>query len=97
MDEVIAKMRADWVVVAKARRESGEWTAQDEEDIGDAIKDAVARNDAPAVACWSGWLADLSAWVVAWNLICRGSEQRMRDAARSHKSSKGVGNGCSGI
>lgn len=85
MDALIAKMRADWVVVAAARRESGDWTEQDEQEIGEAIKAAVAAKDRNVLACWSRWLADLSAWVTAWNLICRGSEKRMREAAMANK------------
>ena len=93
MNAVIAKMRADWTVVSEARRASGEWSAQDEAEIGEAIKAAVASKDAASLACWSRWLADLSAWVTAWNLVCRGSEQRMRNAAKAHKMSKESGNG----
>lgn len=90
MDAVIAKMRADWAVVSVARREAGEWTAQDESEIGDAIKASIAAKDAAMVACWSRWLADLSAWVVAWNLVCRGSERRMREAAKAHREQGAV-------
>ncbi len=86
MDALIAKMRADWVVVAAARRESGDWTEQDEQEIGEAIKRAVAAKDRNVLACWSRWLADLSAWVTAWNLVCRGSEACMKAAAREQRA-----------
>lgn len=86
MDALIAKMRADWVVVAAARRETGDWTQQDEQEIGEAIKAAVAAKDRNVLACWSRWLADLSAWVTAWNLVCRGSESSMKAAAREQRA-----------
>ena len=57
------------------------------------IMAATGRKDAAMLACWSRWLADLSAWVVAWNLICRGSEARMREAARAHASAQEKANG----
>lgn len=78
---------------AASRRGDGMWSEQDAADIGDAIKASIAAKDAVMVACWSGWLADLSAWVTAWNLICRGSERRMMEAAQAHidanKAAKG--------
>ncbi len=84
MQAVVAKMRADFVLVAASRRVDGTWSEKDAADIGTAIKAAVEAKDKALVACWSGWLADLSAWVTAWNLICRGSERRMMEEARAH-------------
>ena len=85
MQELIAKMRADWTVVAAHRVAAKEWTTEDEIEIGQAIKAAIDAKDRNAIACWSRWLADLSAWVTAWNLICRGSEAAMRAEARKHR------------
>jgi len=85
VDQLIAKMRADWLVVAESRRSSGDWTEEDERDIAQAIKAAIEAKDRNALACWSRWLADLSAWVTAWNLICRGSEASMKSAARAER------------
>ncbi len=85
MQAVITKMRADFTVVAEHRREAKEWTAEDEADIAAAIRRSIEEQDLNALASWSRWLADLSAWVTAWNLICRGSEARMREAARANK------------
>lgn len=85
MQALITKMRADWTVVAEHRTASNEWTPEDEIDIGQAIKAAIDSKDRIQIACWSRWLADLSAWVVAWNLICRGAEASMKAAAREHK------------
>ena len=85
MQAVISKMRADFLVVSEHRREAKEWTAEDEADIAAAIKRSIEEKDLDALASWSRWLADLSAWVTAWNLICRGSEARMREAAMANK------------
>jgi len=84
-EQLVAKMRADWSVVAQFRRDSGDWTESEEADILAAIKAAIDAGDRNAIACWSRWLADLSAWVTAWNLICRGSEAAMRAEARKHR------------
>ncbi len=86
MDALIAKMRADWIVVAEHRRAANEWTVEDEIEIGQAIKAAIDAKDRNIIGCWSRWLADLSAWVTAWNLICRGSEASMRAAAKASKA-----------
>jgi hypothetical protein len=86
MQELIDKMRADWSVVAAHLVAAKEWTKEDEIEIGQAIKAAIDAKDRNAIACWSRWLADLSAWVTAWNLICRGSEAAMRAAANEHKA-----------
>ncbi len=85
MQAVITKMRADFTVVAEHRREAKEWSPEDEADIAAAIRRSIEEQDLNALASWSRWLADLSAWVTAWNLICRGSEARMREAARANK------------
>lgn len=86
MEQVIAKMRADWSVIAKARLESGEWTAEDVKDIGAAVAVAVAAKSPDQIAMWSRWLADLAAWACAWNLICRGAEVAMRAKAAEVKA-----------
>ena len=91
MEAVIAKMRADWTVVANSRVESGDWTAADEAEIGAAIRASIDAKDRNAIACWSRWLADLACWVVSWNLICRGSEARMKAAAQEAKELKEKG------
>lgn len=93
IDAVIAKMRADFSLVAEARLASGEWSDQDKAEIGAAIKSAIMNKDLVMLACWSRWLADLSAWITAWNLVCRGSEVSMRNAAQAHKTSEENGNG----
>lgn len=87
-EQLVAKMRADWSVVAQFRRDSGDWTESEEADILAAIKAAIDAGDRNAIACWSRWLADLSAWVTAWNLICRGSEAAMKEAVRANKNNQ---------
>lgn len=82
MDAVIQKMRADWAVVATERKALGDWSETDSLEIANAIRLAIDENDRDAIACWSRWLADLSAWVTAWNLICRGSEAEMKRKAK---------------
>jgi len=88
MEQMIAKMRADFAVVAENRRAVGEWSPEDEKDIGLAIKAAVDSRDPDMVACWARWLADLSAAICAWSLIVRGAEGRMREQARVERQKR---------
>lgn len=97
-DAVIGKMRADFAVVSEFRLGCGEWDDAYVADLGAAIKTAIDERDEVMLACWSRWLADLAAWVVAWNLVCRGSERRIHEAVKAHRTNqanqaKGVGNG----
>lgn len=70
MKEIIEKMRTDFVLIGDHRIKSGEWTEQDFEDVGAVIKTAVASNEPTQILTWSRWLADLSAWVIAYRMIC---------------------------
>lgn len=79
MKAIIEKMRADFVLVGEDRIQSGQWTEQDYAEVGAAIKDAItayqadkdnAKQSAAAVLSWARWLADLSAWVTAYRMIC---------------------------
>lgn len=86
MQKLIEKMRADWGVVAEDRRRTGDWTEQDEADIGAAIKAAVSDGNEEMIACWARWLADLAATTVALTAIAKGIEGRMRAKAAEHKA-----------
>lgn len=82
MDAVIEKMRADWAVVSASRKASGDWSETESLEIAEAIRSAIEGKDRNMISCWSRWLADLAAWVTAWNLICRGSEADMKRKAK---------------
>lgn len=86
MQKLIEKMRADWSVVAEDRRRTGDWTEEDETDIGTAVKAAVQGGNEELIACWARWLADLSATTVALSAIAKGIEGRMRAKAAEHKA-----------
>lgn len=88
MQKLIEKMRADWGVVAEDRRERGEWTDEDEKDIGAAVKAAVESGNEDLIGCWARWLADLAATTVALRSIAVGIEGRMRAAAAEHRASQ---------
>jgi hypothetical protein len=85
MNEIITKMRADWVVVANDRRACGEWTEADETEIGDAVKAAVTSGKQDQIILWSRWLGDLSASTIALKAIILNIDTRIRDAARKHR------------
>ena len=70
MKSIIEKMRVDLVVVGEDRIQSGQWTRQDFDEIGDAIKSAIHSNESTQIMTWARWLADLSAFVTAYRLVC---------------------------
>lgn len=61
MEDVIAKMRTDFDMVAHVRCEAGHWSRDDVADASRAIKAAIASNALDLILCWARWLADLSA------------------------------------
>jgi len=71
MQQIIAKMRADWAVVAQDRRAVGEWTEADEVEIGAEVKAAIAKKDPDLICCWARYLADLSALAVGLKVIAK--------------------------
>lgn len=85
MKRVIDKMRADFSLVSEARVASGDWTNETVEEIGDAIKAAIDKNDRAMIAHWARWLADLSCFEASWALVVVATEDRMREAARQHR------------
>ena len=86
MKTMIEKMRADWVVVAEERRACGEWTEEDEAEIGEAVKRAIASGKVDLISCWARWLGDLSATTVALKSIVLNINTRMRDQARKSRA-----------
>lgn len=79
MKSIIEKMRTDFVLVGEDRIQSGQWTEADYAEHGAAIKAVIsayqsdkdpAKATAAAVLQWARWLADLSAWVTAYRMIC---------------------------
>lgn len=88
MEQLIAKMRADFALVAEERRGRGDWDEAMERDIGLAIKAAIDGKDVEMIACWAAWLADLAAQITAFSLIVRKSESRMREMAREERAKR---------
>lgn len=88
MDSIIKKMRADWVVVAEDRRACAAWSAEDEAQIGEAVKGAIASGKADQITCWARWLGDLAASTVALKAIALGIDARMREQARKHREAE---------
>lgn len=75
MKAIIEKMRADFVLVGEDRIKSGQWSEQDYADVGAAIKAAIASDEPTQVMTWARWLADLSAWVTAYRMVCAPVDQ----------------------
>lgn len=85
MDTMIKKMRCDWMVVAEDRKACGEWTADDEKAIGDAVKSAIEGGKPGPITLWARWLADLAATTIALKAIAIGIDLRMREQARKQR------------
>lgn len=78
MELIVKKMRADFEVVANARREAGEWSAEDVKEFNAAIRSAIEGKDIMAIALWARWLAELATGVVFFNMVIRTAEAGMR-------------------
>ena len=85
-DSLIAKMRADFRVVAEDRLAAGDWSQKDVDEIGAAIKAAI-EGKSDAAPLWARWLSDLAASTVALSAIIAASSARMRlEAAKQHQA-----------
>lgn len=88
MELMLKKMRADFDVVARARKESGEWSDADIAEFSAVIKLCVQNKDHTGLSLWARWLADLAAGVVFFSLVVRGTEAGMRAMASEAKVGK---------
>lgn len=86
MELMLNKMRADFAVVAEARKAAGEWSAEDIKEFTAAIKAAIDGKDMTAIALWSRWLSDLATGVVFFNMIIRATEAGMRVKAAEERA-----------
>lgn len=85
MEAMIKKMRADWTVVTLDRKQAGEWSDTDEQEIGEAVRSAIDSGEAGAITLWARWLADLAATSITLKAVIVGIDSRIRDAARKHR------------
>lgn len=83
MQTIIAKMRADWVVVEADRRACGDWQDADVAEFAASVRQAVESKNPDQITLWARWLADLSS--VALGLKLSGITQRMRAEAAKRK------------
>lgn len=88
MELMLKKMRADFDVVARARKESGEWSDADIAEFNAVIERCVKTKDNVGLALWARWLADLASSVVFFNLVVRGAEAGIRAMAAEAKAGK---------
>ena len=90
----IDAMRQQWRQVAQARQEAGQWTNDDEQEIGAAIRAAIDSADAPRVALWAGWVSGLFAEITALRALYAGlggriKAQAMQQRVAREKKAKG--------
>lgn len=71
---MIEQMRLDFPLAARVE----EWTAEEQADIGAAIRAAVAANDTEALAYWSKRIADAVARWHAWCERVRAAEANIK-------------------
>lgn len=77
-ETMIAKLRADFVVVADARRASGDWTEADEKEIALAIKSSVDSGNPESLTFWALYFSDLAHTLTTCALLVRIAEGRIR-------------------
>jgi len=70
--------RDDWKVVAADARESGNWTAEDEAEIGAAVASDLERGDPVIVEAWAYWLARQAENVRRLQAMAAQAESRIR-------------------
>lgn len=85
---MIKKMRADFLVIADARRKWGDWSEADEQECGAAIKEAIAAGDADNMTQWAVWLSDLAHTITTMAVLVRNSEARMRERSRQAREAR---------
>lgn len=78
---MIEQMRLDFPAAAKAE----EWSAEEQADIGAAIKAAIAAKDAEALAYWSKRIADGAARWRAWCERVRAAEAAIKAEAEAKR------------
>ncbi len=83
--ELVDKLRHDVDFVARSRVADGDWDDAYVAEINQAIRTHIQADDLVAVACWAKWFADLSASIVAWGMVIRNAELRIREAASEKK------------
>lgn len=88
MELTIAKMRADFGLVAKACKDSGEWTEADTREFGEAIKAACDRKDEACIILWARDMAIRANDCLYRQMVVRGVEASMRARAAAEKAAK---------
>lgn len=86
MEQMIAKMRADFVLVAKECLESGEWSEADKNEFGAAIRAACDRKDEACIVLWARDMAIRANDCLYRQLVVRGVEASMRARAAAEKA-----------
>lgn len=86
MELTIAKMRADFGLVARSCKESGEWTEADISEFGAAIKAACERKDDACIILWARDMAIRANACLYQQLVVRGVEASMRARAAAEKA-----------
>lgn len=79
---MIERMRLDFPLAAKAEG----WSVEDQDEVGAAIRAAVAAGDQETLAYWAKRLADGAAQWRAWCARVRQAEASARAAAREARA-----------
>ena len=75
---LIDKLRADFRLVADHRRQSGDWTEDDERQIGESIKASIAAGNPETICMWALQFSDLAHVITTCAMAIRIAEGRIR-------------------
>lgn len=77
-DTELETMRMYWRTVAGFKTGAGEWTGEDEQEFGAAIRQVIEDGCEEAMRYWAWWLASEAEWIRRYTAMVRAAEARIR-------------------
>jgi hypothetical protein len=88
MSEILKKLRADFEMVAKHALDRKEWSQDDFNEFGRAIKAASDRNDQAVLILWARDMAIRANHILYGEMVIRGVEAEMRARIAAEQAQK---------
>lgn len=88
MSEILKKLRADFELVAKHSLDRKEWTQDDFNEFGAAIKAAADRNDRAVLILWARDMAIRANHILYSELVIHKVEAEMRARIAAEQAGK---------
>lgn len=80
--EPIDRLREDFREVVRDRKAKGQWTDDDEAEVGRLIKSIIdGRGEVGLLECWAAWLSTEAEQIRQWRSRVRDVEARMHASA----------------